>query len=49
MGGSDESSVPAATAVEAQGQGVAGDSIVLEEEIDPNYIPTQVGCNLVVE
>lgn len=25
-----------------QGHGVAGDSIVLEEEIDPNYIPTQV-------
>lgn len=24
------------------GHGIAGDSIVLEEEIDPNYVPTQV-------
>lgn len=25
-----------------EGHGLAGDSIVLEEEIDPNYVPTQV-------
>lgn len=26
----------------AQGHGATGDSIVLEEEIDPDYVPTQV-------
>ena len=27
---------------QAGGQGVAGDSIVLEEEIDQNYVPSEV-------
>lgn len=42
MGANGGSSTPAATGGAAQGHGVAGDSIVLEEEIDPNYVPTQV-------
>lgn len=42
MGGSGGNSNPAPAAGAAQGHPVAGDSIVLEEEIDPNYVPTQV-------
>lgn len=42
MGGSGENSNPAPAVGAAQGHAVAGDSIVLEEEIDPNYVPTQV-------
>lgn len=46
MDGSGSSNPPGHSTAEiggqAQGHGVAGDSIVLEEEIDPNYVPTQV-------
>lgn len=42
MAGSGGNSNPTPAAGAAQGHAVAGDSIVLEEEIDPNYVPTQV-------
>ena len=42
MGGSGTNPNPDPSGVTAQGHGLGGDSIVLEEEIDPNYIPTQV-------
>ena len=42
MNGSSGVSNSSTTADGAQGHEVAGDSIVLEEEIDPNYVPTQV-------
>lgn len=43
MGKSRDNPDPgAAVGVAAQGHALAGDSIVLEEEIDPNYVPTEV-------
>lgn len=49
MNGSVGSSNPPGTGGGvAQGNGVTGDSIVLEEEIDPNYVPTQVRVGRVI-
>lgn len=43
MGKSGDNPNPgAAVGATAQGHALAGDSIVLEEEIDSNYVPTEV-------